>query len=530
MHEDGRGRRKLLRSGCDRAGRRSLSDSIKLPICSLLVVASAIVSSSGAYADSLVAQLFQNGTETVATTRTVSLANFARDANPLQAALDALGREGGTILVPQQEWVIPQVAESASGLRNLKIKGEGPGSALVFPNGGGGLRLTFATPSSVEMEKDQLALEGLSFLTTHVAPSGGGSGTAIYARWATAVGDTSQGSTFRDVQFMPKNKNAVGGQYAYWDVAISLENARQNTLNNVVIAGAALQVRGVGVELKGGTVPTFLSNISCSGLDKCIYAHGVVEGIDLASSTIVHCNYKLYADGDLVGSARSSSKTSQTISLGTKTFVVQHGELAWTTPNMQMHVRDVDNPTENFMVGAIVSYSGTSVVVNVTEARGSGVLSNWTLSPEHKISDIKIHDTHGSILKSQVWARWTAFVFYHNNMDQKREGTAEEYVDIKIVDHNTLWLISNNVFIQRGRGGITRGIVIGGRQPDGSNNNISINQIWFVNRDVGIFLEPRASQIAITDVYAGADVATLIDNRARSESDVRIRNVMEKPK
>lgn len=493
---------------------------------SFLIAVSAFIIIGIGNADPLLAQLSTDAPGSIAAQRTVSLANFVHDENPLQAALNALGGDGGTILVPQQEWMIPQVAVSAIELRNLKIKGEGPGSALVFPNGGGGLRLTFATPSSVEMEKDQLVVEGLSFLTTHVAPDGSGSGAAIYAKWATAVGDTSQGSTFRDVQLMPKNKNAVKGQYAYWDIGISLENARQNTLNNVVIAGGALQVKGVGVELKGGTVPTLLSNISCSGLDKCIYAHGISEGIDLADSTIVHCNYKLYADGDLIGSARSSSATSSAIGLGTKTFEVQHKNLAWTTPHMRIHVRDIANPTKNYMIGSIVSYSGTSVVVNVTEAKGSGIFANWTLSPEHKISDIKIHDTHGSIVKSQVWARWTAFVFYHDNMDQKREGTSEEYADLTIVDHNTLWFINNNVFIQRGRGGSTKGIVLQGN----ANVNISISQIWFVNRDVGILVGPHAAQVNIADVYAVGDVANLIESQSQQENSIRIRNALERPK
>lgn len=491
------------------------------------------VPGSSVHADLLLVQFSGDGKGTVSSdTKTVSLASFANTENPLQSALDVLGSDGGTIRVPQQEWIIRSAAISAPGLRVLRIMGEGPDSALVFPNGGGGLTLSFGTPSPAEMQKDQLVVKDLAFLTTHyAAPGTRGSGVAIKAQWATAVGDTTQGTTFRDVQFMPKNKGAAkSSKFAYWDIGISLENARHNTIDNVVFAGGAVQNNGIGVELKGGTIPTLMSNVTCTDLDKCVYAHGVVEGVVLTNSIIVNCNYKLYADGDLLGSARSTSSTSNSISLGPKSFTVAHQGLAWTTPNTQLYIRNSENPGKSFMIGAITSYSGASVTVNITKVNGSGMHSSWTLSPEHKISDINVSTTHGSIVKSQVWARWTAFVFYHDNMDQKREGTSDNYADIEMLDHNSIWLIHNNVFVQRGLGGITRGIVVGDqeRRGDSSNNNISISEIWFVNRDVGVLLGTHAAQVNVNDVYSIADVKKLLDNRARPENNIRTNNIIER--
>jgi len=462
----------------------------------------------------------------MSTTRTVSLEWCTWAANPLQKALDILGADGGVVIVGNKSWTIPALCQSAASLKNLKIKGEGPDAALVFPNGGGGIRLTFETPSGTISHQHQLIVEDVAILTTYVSAAGqAGAGTAISASWEIAVGDKSQGVTCRNVQFGPLNHNAVGGQYARWGCGISLDNARQSTIDSCVFFGGSLQRDGWGVEIKGGTVQVQVQNCSFSDLDIGVNAHGVSEGIYInGACAFVNCNWKAYIDGDVVGSVRSTSATSASIGTGSKTFTVAHTNLGWKTINQGIFIRDAANPSVNWMWGQITSYAGgASVTINVTATGGAGTLSNWQLSPEHKISAVHIHDTHGACVFGQVRARWTAFVFYHHNADQKREGTAEDYTDILLLDSNTTWFINHNEFIQRAAAGYEDGIRV---MDDGGNTAINIDFNTFVDRDNAIIIEGAANNCQATGNRAvtTGGVGRLIANTSNPDTNNRIEN------
>ncbi|HEX2653569.1 MAG TPA: hypothetical protein VHN11_07960 [Xanthobacteraceae bacterium] len=72
-----------------------------------------------------------------------------------------------------------------------------------------------------------------------------------------------------------------------------------------------------------------------------------------------------------------TSSTPVTIGLGVQTFAVNPGKM-WSPGNYLM-ISEASNPT-NFMLGQIVSYTGSSLVVNVAQASGSGTHVNWTIS------------------------------------------------------------------------------------------------------------------------------------------------------
>lgn len=70
-----------------------------------------------------------------------------------------------------------------------------------------------------------------------------------------------------------------------------------------------------------------------------------------------------------------TSTSSVLIGTGAKTFTTQSG-LGFV---VGMTLR-IANSSANFMTGEVTSYSGTSLVMNITSVGGSGTLASWTIS------------------------------------------------------------------------------------------------------------------------------------------------------
>ncbi len=77
------------------------------------------------------------------------------------------------------------------------------------------------------------------------------------------------------------------------------------------------------------------------------------------------------------GAITATSSTAQTISTGTFSFQVPT-QAAWA-PGMFVSIVDAAN-FSNFMSGAVVSYSGTTLVVDVSTTGGSGAYSSWLIN------------------------------------------------------------------------------------------------------------------------------------------------------
>lgn len=71
----------------------------------------------------------------------------------------------------------------------------------------------------------------------------------------------------------------------------------------------------------------------------------------------------------------TTSSTSNTLSTGSKTFTVQSG-LSYTPTQDITIVFDLSN----HMHGQVTSYSGTTLVVNITDVTGSGTYTSWTIN------------------------------------------------------------------------------------------------------------------------------------------------------
>lgn len=73
-----------------------------------------------------------------------------------------------------------------------------------------------------------------------------------------------------------------------------------------------------------------------------------------------------------------TSPTSNTIGTGSMTFTTQAG-LPYVAGSNDVWIDDQANP-ENWMEGVVTSYSGTTLVVNVTASGGSGTKTAWNIS------------------------------------------------------------------------------------------------------------------------------------------------------
>jgi hypothetical protein len=80
---------------------------------------------------------------------------------------------------------------------------------------------------------------------------------------------------------------------------------------------------------------------------------------------------------DLVDSTAwtTTSTTSNTIGTGTKTFTVADSGLSITTGQGAMAINGTNN-----MFGTVVSYIGTTLVLDVVSTAGSGTFTSWTIT------------------------------------------------------------------------------------------------------------------------------------------------------
>lgn len=80
------------------------------------------------------------------------------------------------------------------------------------------------------------------------------------------------------------------------------------------------------------------------------------------------------------------SSSSVLIGLGAKTFTVTADKSF--LPGMYLVIADDAAPSTNSMVGQITSYSGTTLIMNITAISGSGTKSAWTISQSVPFSTI----------------------------------------------------------------------------------------------------------------------------------------------
>lgn len=140
-----------------------------------------------------------------------------------------------------------------------------------------------------------------------------------------------------------------------------------------------------------GTTLTFTANASGGSgtwTSWTIVAEGgmlIYRGLNnsniVIANPVVNDNRHAASDGIGIGENGTTSSTSFTPGTGSKTFILPASGLAYAT-GQNVTIISQANPTATWMRGTVTSYSGTSLVVNVIAALGSGAHTDWTINTE----------------------------------------------------------------------------------------------------------------------------------------------------
>lgn len=103
----------------------------------------------------------------------------------------------------------------------------------------------------------------------------------------------------------------------------------------------------------------------------------LVVSVTVISGSGAHTDWNISLTGLQGPGYAATSATSVTISTGSQTFTTQSG-LAYSA-GVYVIIASQAN-TANNMIGTVTSYSGSSLVVNVTIASGSGAHSDWNIN------------------------------------------------------------------------------------------------------------------------------------------------------
>ena len=96
-----------------------------------------------------------------------------------------------------------------------------------------------------------------------------------------------------------------------------------------------------------------------------------------AAASAIAADASAQAAAAIAASFAGTSTSSVAVGLGPKTFVTQSGEQY--TAGIFVTVVSSSSPS-NFMFGQVVSYSGSSLVVDVQSTGGSGTYASWNIS------------------------------------------------------------------------------------------------------------------------------------------------------
>jgi hypothetical protein len=98
------------------------------------------------------------------------------------------------------------------------------------------------------------------------------------------------------------------------------------------------------------------------------------------TNQVAIANYVVNTATSVLGGAttNSTSTTSLSIATGSKSLTLAESGKAYTV-GQYVIIASTASPT-NYMVGQVTSFSGTSLVVNVTVINGSGTIAAWSIS------------------------------------------------------------------------------------------------------------------------------------------------------
>lgn len=104
---------------------------------------------------------------------------------------------------------------------------------------------------------------------------------------------------------------------------------------------------------------------------------GLSASVTAAQQAATAASASAIAAANSAATITATSTVSYAIGTGSKSFPISTGKQF--QPGQNVTISDISNPA-NFMFGQVTSYSGSSLVVNVTSTGGSGTITNWNIS------------------------------------------------------------------------------------------------------------------------------------------------------
>lgn len=138
----------------------------------------------------------------------------------------------------------------------------------------------------------------------------------------------------------------------------------------------------------------------------------------------------------------TTSSTDNTIGLGNLTFTVA-AALSYT-PGVRVRAADVIDPT-NFVEGLVVSYSGTTLVINADFTGGSGTILNWNINLGGKYEKYITTSTSSVLISFDVNKTFTveAGLAYKYGMKVRASqvGTPSTFIDGMVASYSGTTLV-----------------------------------------------------------------------------------------
>lgn len=122
------------------------------------------------------------------------------------------------------------------------------------------------------------------------------------------------------------------------------------------------------------------------------------------TNQVAIANYVVTTATSVLGGAttNSTSTTSLAIGTGSKSLTLVESGKAYIV-GQYVIIASTASPT-NYMVGQVTSFSGTSLVVNVTVINGSGTIAAWSISVTAITSNNYLALTGGTMTGNIVFA------------------------------------------------------------------------------------------------------------------------------
>ncbi len=241
-----------------------------------------------------------------------------------------------------------------------------------------------------------------------------------YAREANSINEVDI-----DISDLPMRADAhglTGGSIGNMVRGFWMQSQAAYTNKTLTIGRAKFKNAGCGIHLENSCRARF------ERVDHASVGYAIAA-LDTASELyMAECN----ADYSLGSGNETTSVSSVVLGTGSKSFTIT-SSLPNFVEGMDVLVQDAANPRTNYGWGRIVSYSGSTLTVNLEGIRGSGTISSWVitsaaLNPRLGIAMSGTAQVTIGVLRWKVGAGANPTEFFHS-----RDNTSGKVVNVGMI-------------------------------------------------------------------------------------------------